>query len=181
MAPTWNLTSTQRVLLDETGPFALSNSTAIGNIDISDNMTYRMDITIHSFPNSDEEWYDLFQCSQGIDIWTRVPLIAIHYTADDIAGDLPGFHIRYSTVSDWNHPADVLSMGDTLVKDQTYHIEMQISQQWFHVWIDGVDVYSANKSQHTLYSNITCWARAPYWPYTPNVTLTNILIVAGTT
>lgn len=173
-------TATWQNLLYEPGPFTAADDTLIGNVDIFDRMYIAMNVTIHSFPNSSDEYHNLFQCGNITSV--RMPLVAIHYTANDPTGTYPGFHIRWSTESQYNYPLGT-SMGGALVKDHPYRIEMYISQDWFHVEIDGEKVYSEEKSRHNLHQNTDCWVRAPYWgsPKEPNATVSDIYIATGNT
>ena len=166
------------LLLHEPGPISGINNN-IGDIDIYDTMRYELDIRIDSLPSASSQWGHILWCGNANNI--RMPLIAVHHTFGSVNSTVPGFHIKYSTTNSWNDPNGVTSMGADLsmIIGQTYHVVIDITQNWMSVLIDGVSVYNKSKTPHTLYQNQTCGAPSP-WGASNYATLSNIIISTGT-
>lgn len=130
-------------------------------------MRYEMDFEVHSLPASG--FMKAFQCGDSWD--DRYPLIAL---PDD--GD--GWHIKFSTINAWNDPSDNRLGNDTIEAGQMYHIEIEISADWMKVEIDGVRIYSANKSRHEAQENQACWVG--FDSVGANASISNILISNST-
>ena len=105
----------------------------------------------------------------------RVPGIWIHPTSGDEGGVREGFHVKFSNVEDYNDGPESTAY---LTIGETYHIEIDITQSWFQLIVDGQVSYSAPKARHVTYENMKCYASDPWYP-AADVTVSNIRIFTG--
>ena len=162
-------TTSTEILLYEEGPISGINN-SIGVIDFYDIMMYELDIRIDDLPSL---WGNIFWCGNENQI--RMPVIAMK----NESGVVNGFHIKYSTTDNWNDPDGVGSMGDIVIIGTTYHIQINVSQDWMTVQINGQNVHNASKSPHELLQNQTCGAPASWTTSKSYATISNITISTG--
>jgi len=138
-------------------------------VDIYDAMHFEMDITVHSLQASG--WRNIFRCGSTSKL--KMPHIAIHSNADDDGTTAGRFHIKYSTEKTWDDGPNLV--GDALVAGETYHLEIDWTQSWITMRIDGETVYDAAKSKHANYENLPCYASDP-WDEAADASVSNLVI-----
>ena len=182
LAPTANPTTEEptvdpsTVLLMKSGPFSAVNNDSIGTIDIYDEMHYEFEITLYEYPN--DTLYKVVHCGNaGTARW---PLIGVWDRSDNTS--TAQFHIKYSSVTNMNEPYGVSVVGDPISLNTAYQIEIDVTQSWWWIHIDGVEVFNGSIDNHLLWTDQTCWL-VPSW-FDPNDTVANasvanILITNG--
>lgn len=174
-------TTKSDVLFTKTAPFAPMRGHKIAEIDIMDEMHFEMDITIHTFPYS--SWQSIFQCI-GTSTSNRLPHVFLHYTSDNNGGEYEGFQVRLTTEAGEIGPRSTKHLND----EETYHLDIDFTQTWLRVKVDGETVYysyNAEYGAHPTFESASCYASAPSccgsltsWS-AADVTISNILITSG--
>ena len=124
----------------------------VGSIAIGDNMHFDMDVTINSLPSGD--WASVFQC--GTSNSDRYPGIFVHPSSGVDGHAQEGFHVKVSGGSSAG------SMGGALATGQTYHLNVDYTQNWWMVRVDGETLVSATKSAHSTRDSVPCYASANF-------------------
>jgi len=161
-------------LFSESGPLTASQGTIITTVDIGDQMHYEMDITVHSVQSSG--WTSIFHC--GNDEYTRMPAIYLDDTADNVDGTWEGFYFAYTTATSdqWGlydgRPGPVM---DALVAGQTYHVQIDWTQSWIRIEVDGEAVWEVATSEHVTRQDLPCYLSNP-WSTASDVSVTNLII-----
>lgn len=149
------------LLLQQLEPFTPSRGENIGNIDVVDEMHLDLYLMIHSLPSS---WHNVLHCGNGNA--HRFPSIFISQNE--------GLKVMVADGDIWNALADAVVLDD-ISTDTVYHIEIVFNQSWFTLDINGDNAFEQNKSHHSLYSSVPCYASFPSQP-AANVTIFNLTI-----
>ena len=127
----------------------------------SNQMHFEMDIEVHSFP---DEIANVFHCGSKTEAF---PIVFVNGTGNRVLA----VGIRASDISYRGHYSNV-TIG------VTNHIEIDISQGWFKVQVNGAIVIDRSKSQHSTTNNVSCYVSSPHWQ-SADSTVTNIRIYSG--
>jgi len=130
----------------------------VGSIAIGDNMHFAMDVTINSFPTNGHD--SVFQC--GTSNNDRWPGIFTYQTG-----------IFYVQVKGGSSAGN---MGDVMATGQTYHLDVDYTQNWWVVRIDGEIIRSASKSAHSTRESVPCYASADFGHGPADVTIENLVV-----
>ena len=148
----------------EPGPLTPIDGHRIGYVDLTDEMHFEMDIKVNSIPSSDLcnviYLYPVFR-------------IFIHPSSGQQGGTVQGFYLRYPTgTSDTG-----IYVGDALVAGQTYHLEVDVTQNWVRIQIDGEIEIDSSKVSHTTKEDLPLYVSDGQPPC--NATVANIIISSG--
>ena len=149
--------------------FSASSITPIRNnllttIDIGDSMTFIMDITIYSFPNT---WSNIFSVG-NINVGQRFPGIYLLNNAQ-------GFHICMTNTQNSNDCDDVQVNGN-LQLNTKYTVKIEYTQSSYTVSINDVEyIQDTNYPTHTTPANVKVYAGDPWYP-SANVLIENFKI-----
>jgi len=138
----------------------------VGSIDIGDNMHFAMDVTINSFPTGD--WASVFQC--GTSNSDRWPGIFVHPDSGIEGDSQQGFFVQVTGGSSAG------SMGDALATGQTYHLDVDYTQNWWVVRVDGETIRSKSKSAHSTRDSVPCYASASFSHGNADVLIENLVV-----
>jgi hypothetical protein len=156
-----SLSSASGYELVQTEAFQPTKSSIIGYVPIEDEMHFELDVVVHSWPES--TWENFFHCGSSNSI--RYPGVWLHPSSAS-----EGFRMHIPSEPGW--------VGAPLVLGDTYHIEMEYTQSWLSVTINGESVYDASKSSHTTYDSQPVYGSDP-WYDAADVTVSNIVIWSG--
>lgn len=156
-------------MLNQNEPFQPTYDTIIGYVDILDEMYLDLYFAIHSFPEgAGSDWGNIFQC--GSENERRYPAIYI----DSDTG-------LFVTIQDG---VDAVIEGEwlynVLALHETYHVQIEFTQNRFTVSVNDQILYDADKSTHTLYRSVPCYASFPAHS-TADVTIFNITMWSTST
>ena len=157
------------MLLEKTEPFEPRYGTIIGYVDVLDHMHLEMDMIIHSFPSND--WGNILQV--GIQNGDRYPILMIHPESDNSGHPNKGFYVVVKDGS--GLPAYGGSMGDALVRNQQYHIELDFTQTRFTVVVNGETLFDDIKTEHTHQKDMPCYSGFPVHS-AADVTVSNLIM-----
>jgi len=130
----------------------------VGSIAIGDNMHFAMDVTINSFPTNGHD--SVFQC--GTSNNDRWPGIFTYQTG-----------IFYVQVKGGSSAGN---MGDVMATGQTYHLDVDYTQNWWVVRVDGEIIRSASKSAHSTRDSVPCYASANFGHGNADVLIENLVV-----
>jgi len=147
----------------------------IGSVAIGDEMHFEMDVVVHSCPSS--KYYNLFHC--GPEALIRYPGIWLYQDSCTEGAAQQGFRM-HMTWEDDGETVDtgLASVGEALVVGDTYHIEIEYTQYWLDVTINGESVYSASKARHPTSDSQPVYVSNPWWDVA-DVTISNIRVWEG--
>jgi len=163
-------TPTSMMLQDVQLPFNPTSDRIIGYVDILDDMHFEMDFVIHSWPSGTWPWASIFKCGPGEDNRQRYPGLWLHR-------DREGLLVQVR-----DEDAVVGGMrADSLALDTAYHVEVDFTQNWFTMVLNGETLYDDAKDfEHTLRHHVPCWASA-LWKDVADVTITNLVMSSKST
>jgi len=139
----------------------------VGSIAIGDNMHFAMDVTINSFPTH-SLYVSVFQC--GTSNWDRWPGIFLHQYSAVEGNSNQGFWVQVTGGSSSGH------MGDALATGQTYHLDVDYTQNWWVVRVNGEIITSASKSAHSTRDSVPCYASANFAVGNADVLIENLVV-----
>ena len=148
-------------------PSTESGGRKLGEIDIGQNMMYSMEITVNSIPTG---WASIFHCGSANTI--RQPGIWLHPESDDQGATYTGFHISYSTTTNYNpwvNPTPHVQIG------QKYELKIVIQDGYLRIYLDGVEVHAEGGNIHNILEDEPCFAGDP-WYEGADVLIENIVI-----
>ena len=147
----------------EPGPLTPIDDHRIGYVDLTDEMHFEMDINVNSFLNS--------TCNVIQLKW--VFRVYIFPSSSQQGGAQQGFTVGYptGTSSTW------VNVGDALIAEQTYHLEVDVTQNWVRIQIDGKIETDSSKASHTTQEDVPLYVSYDHIPC--DVTVANILISSG--
>lgn len=149
------------------GPFQPTKGSVVGYITIEEEMHIELDITVHTYPESN--WESVFHC--GTENAERLPGIWLHPKSVDQGFLTCWSHAEKSNDCKWDEP---------LTLNQTYHLEIDITSTLYTITRDGVQQYNGTKQDHTTYDSLACYASNPWASEgAADVTLSNIKIWSG--
>ena len=152
-------------------PFAPTKGSVIGNVMISDEMHFEMDIVVHSHPT--DVVGGILHCgTKNHSPSERYPAIFLYRPS---TGN-HGFNVRLTT-SDTGCCGEGPNKSSPLNLEQSYHLEVEFTQSWLSVEVDGVSTYFEYHGTHTTGVQ-PCYASAP-WYAAADVTISNFRILAG--
>jgi len=153
------LAADAEVLWSEAGPITNELGKLLVSVDVGDEMHFSMDVTINSFPSGD--WASVLQCgTNNVDRW---PGIFIHPSNGQFY-----FQVTGGTSAG--------SMGNQVTTDKTYHLDVDYSQSWWTVRVDGETIRSATKSAHSTREAVPCYASSNFGHKNADVTIENLVI-----
>lgn len=150
----------------QTEAFQPTMDSIIGYVAIEDEMHFELEVVVHSWPES--TWENFFHCGSTNDI--RSPGIWLYPSS---ASD--GFRMHIPELN-----SDPGWVGAPLVLGDTYHIEIEYTQSWLSVTINGETVYDAAKLSHATYDSQPVYGSDP-WYEAADVTVSNIVVWSGGT
>ena len=138
---------------------------------ISDEMHFEMDIVVHSLPTSGTE--GILHCgTKNHSPSERYPAIFLYAPS---TGN-HGFNVRLTT-SDTGCCGEGPNKSSPLNLEQSYHLEIEFTQSWLSVEVDGVSTYFEYHGTHTTGVQ-PCYASAP-WYAAADVTISNFRILSA--
>ena len=140
--------------------FEPSAGNLLGKAEIYDNMHYEMDITIYEFGDM---WTGILNCINGDD---EYPLITMTSR---------GFYVQMEGLF------GSMSSGEPLTVGESYHLEVDFTQNSCTMKQDGVFAYH-ELTGYTTGITARCWAwsRSTTTPVEPaNVSISNLLITTS--
>ena len=155
--------------------FQPTSSNIIGSYELSDAVNVEMDIIIYSFPIPRVGWVNILHC--GTTDTIRMPGIWIHATSGIDGGTYEGFLVKWSNIDNYD---DGTTTGEYLNTEQSYHLQINVTQSVFTVIVDDVIMYNSSKSQHTVYNSMICYASDP-WYDAADVNISNLVISTTST
>jgi len=137
----------------------------VGSIAIGDNMHFDMDVTINSLPSGD--WASVFQCGTSND--DRYPGIFVNDNSGREGHAQEGFYVVVSG-------GGAHATGDALAAGQTYHVDVDYTQNWWVVRVDGETVVSVSKSAHSTRDSVPCYVSANFLHGNADVLIENLVV-----
>ena len=160
------------ILQDMRLPLVPTKGNIIGYVDISDTMHLEIDFIIHAWPSG--EHASIFHC--GTIKEERYPALFLHQYSGVAGHQNEGLYVMVSDNDDYNGGL----MGDALELELAYHAEVEFTQSWFTVVLNGKILYDGTKTQHDRNQAVPCYASFLY--YEPaNITITNLSMWATST
>lgn len=148
------------------------SDTTITYVDILDEMHFEMDITIHSFPEENAIGI-ILHCGSATNLW--FPGIGILPESGTNGSENAGFAVRWSTIDETVQART----GEALSVDTEYHLEVDVTQSWLTLRVDGETMYQNVKEEHYTVEQMVCYLGDP-WFGTANVTIENFRIFSST-
>jgi len=162
-------------LLEVEGPYQPVKGHQLGTIDIYNNMHYEFDVFVNALPSG---WACLLLC--GATNAVRQPGIWLHPESHVEGSYFEGFHVSFSTVSNWNGNWNGNQRSFGNVQTETmYHFAMDVTQSQLTIRIDDNVVYDDSKEAHYTLGEVPCWSSAP-WESENNgiINMSNVLITS---
>jgi len=150
------------------GPFQPSQGNVLGQVDILDEVHIEMDIVVHSWPSDD--FASIIHatgtggscCNPG----DRMPGLWLHKTKSANNGIYISFDNDY--VGNWRTWATTaFAIG------QVYHWEMDVTQNWMTVHVDGDLKYNDVNPTHPTFEGADLYGSDP-WLEAADVTISNL-------
>ena len=142
--------------------FEPSAGNLLGKIEIYDTMHYEMDITIYDFGSM---WTGILNCINGDDSYALITMTSF------------GFYLQMVGL------LSTMSSGERLTVGESYHLEIDFTQNNCTMKQDGVLAYQELRSTgYTTGITARCWAwsRSTTTPVVPaNVSISNLLITTS--
>ena len=135
----------------------------VGYVDILDDVHFEIDFTINSWPVGD--WGSIFQCGTANEV--RYPGLFIHPDSGVDGAVWEGLYIVVTGVG---------IMSDHLQLDVNYHVEIDFTQSWWTVVVNGETIRDGeSKSSHTVTQSMPCYSGFPHVG-AADVTITALLM-----
>merc|ERR1711971_103296 len=146
---------------------ACSKSNELTRIDITDEMSFSMDIQVNQIPvGHSNYWESIFHC--GVANYPRLPAFSLHPDADNEGRVFQGFWMTID--GDQNVASPVIHSGET------HRLEVTYSQTSLVYKMDGQVFYNNQQYKgHTTASNQPCYAGNP-WYAPANAVIHNLVI-----
>jgi len=157
-------------IFSKDGPFTPTKGSVMANIEISDEMHFEMDIVVHSLPDSGTE--SILHCgTKNHSPSERFPAIFLYEPSR-----ATGFNVRLTT-SDTTCCGEGPTHSPALNLEQSYHLEVEFTQSWLSVKVDGESTYFEHHGTHAT-GQQPCYAGNP-WIDAADVTISNLRILSG--
>ena len=137
--------TTAEVFFAAEGPVDLVSGTVVGTSPIVDEMHFEFDLELHSVPSSG--WVNVFALDSGSGNARWMPSLWIHDQSDNEGASYEGWNMRFE--DDYDH-----SLGDAVLAGESYHFEMDWTQSWILVKINGETVWDKATNAHTNYDSM---------------------------
>jgi len=161
---------TAEVLFSDAGPITPAEGKNIGTTAVPDQMHLEFDVTVNSVPEKiegDDGWREVFSVAGGK--WS--PSLHFHETSDDEGGQFEGWALTFQDDYDW-------SLGVAVVAGECYHFELDWTQSYIFVKINGVIVWDKpDAATHDTWESqdiFMCWGPNSFPP--ADVTVSNFII-----
>ena len=124
----------------------------VGYADILDDVHFEIDFTINSWPVSN--WESIFQCGTAGNV--RYPGLYLHPYSGVDGSTAEGLFVQVTGGSGSG------LMGDHLQLGVNYHVEIDFTQSWWTVVVNGVTLQNGeSKSSHTVTQSMPCYSGFP--------------------
>ena len=137
------------ILYENTSTIPCQSGNVITTIDIWHEMSFEMDIFVHSIPTG---WTNIFHCGSNDDL--RQPSIYLNAQTN-----FAGFYAPFTTNSNSNYG---VQSGAAIIANTSYHLEFVIQRDWMTVYQDGIPIFDGSKGEHTLNQNLPCYVSNPW-------------------
>lgn len=133
----------------------------LGYIDVLNDMHFEIEFTIHSWPS---DLGGIIQC--GTTDEEGYPVLIVSSNANN------GLYVMVSDPGTSNGGF----MGEALELNVTYHVEVNFTQSWLTVVMNGQTLFNDTKTAHSLHQAMPCYASNQFTSsITPaDVTITNL-------
>ena len=150
-------------MLDEVQlPLVPVKDTIVGYVDVLDHMHFEMELSIHSWPSSFD---NIIDC--GADNGDRYPSLYIHRDAGKEGDAQQGLYVAVK--DDGLNVARYF--GAALELNRTYVVEVEFTQSWLTLVVDGETVWEGAKKAHLTSHTVPCYCSNP-WNDAADVTIT---------
>lgn len=158
--------TTAEVFYAAEGPVDVVSGTVVGTSPIVDEMHFEFDLELHSVPSSG--WHNVFALDSGSGSARWMPALWIHDQSDNEGASYEGWNLRFE--DDYDH-----SLGDAVLAGESYHFEMDWTQSWILVKINGETVWDKATNAHTNYDSMNIYMSHASWSAVDG-TITNFVI-----